>query len=148
MLEVSDADVICLQEHRLLGYSLPAAQDWASKAGWGVPATAALPGMGGKAKAGAALAIRNYIGSRCWPGLQQGQATLVKGRAAGATVLTFAPGGLHCISAYFKDGIGLRGENAKLMDSLEDHLQGLEGPWILGAPGAMGQEAGWNGGGP
>ena len=133
VLEVTDAGVVFLQEHRLLGDSLPAAQDWAAKAGWQVPAAGALPGRRGKTCAGAAVAVRTYVGTRIFPGLKSGgaapaPATLVRGRAAGVTALTLAPGGIHLVSAYFKDGAGLRGENAQLMEQLSEHLHDLEGP--------------------
>ena len=61
VLEQDRAEAIFLQEHRLPQGRLADAQDWARKASWAVPATAALPGRKGKTCAGAAVAARVHV---------------------------------------------------------------------------------------
>ena len=129
LLERHDADVICLQETKLLPDAILGAEVWAAGRGWKLVASPCLTGKAGKPRAGTAVAVRSYVGVGFWPGTTQ--AEIWPGRAVGCHVGGLAKGGIAVASIYLQPGLGLRGTNSDVLDRMAAWLRRCRGPWIL-----------------
>ena len=130
-LEQSGADVCFVQESRVAGDKLLAAERNAAKAGWSLALEAAADTDAGSFSAGVGVAVRSHLGHAKSP-LWHGDSRL-EHRVKFSWMGGIIRGGLHLVSAYFWTAEGLSQRNLALLDSLAKALRRLHGPWVLAA---------------
>ncbi|CAK0833333.1 unnamed protein product, partial [Prorocentrum cordatum] len=144
-LEDTTADAVLLQELRVCGGPLLAAQRRAARAKWSLAAEPAVPTEAGSLSAGVGVAARSHVGLSRAAGLVSRDAChpRVVVTHAGA----FCAGGIYLVSAYFWCNEGASQRDLELLQCIAQRVRQLHGPWILAAdfnfPPAVLESTGW-----
>ena len=144
-LEDTAADVVLLQELRVRGDSLLAAQRRAARAKWSLAAEPAAPTDAGSLSAGVGIAVRSHVGLCPVAGL----ASLdpCRSRVAVTHMGAICSGGIFLVSAYFWCNEGASQRNLELLQCIAQLVRQLHGPWIMAAdfnfPPKVLESTGW-----
>ncbi len=123
-LSTTSAHVVLAQETWLMQGSIPAASDWARRHGWKTVWTAAVQGPSGGASGGAAILVRDFLGTRYPPGSSH---EWVPGRVVAAVL--DAPGHrpMMLVSTYLVHGVGPGPANLEILASVGQRVRALQG---------------------
>ena len=116
--EETGANVVMIQEHRLLQWEIAEASRWANEQGWLSTFAPAAQGKGKKgAVAGVAILVRKGIGLvRDTIDTDQGH------RVVCCTIEAPGTPPFKGIAAYYRDGIGATGSNLRLMNDIGKYI--------------------------
>ncbi len=131
-LERTSAQVVMVQETKVLARDVPRLSAQAARRGWQTIWSPALPGKGGKARGGVAICAKSPVALSRPP---RGPSDVIRGRVAAAMIE--APGcrPTVCYCGYLKDGVGANAENLSYLANVGAHwgLQPEGVQKILGA---------------
>ena len=132
MLSRASADVVLGQEHkRCTAARVDSARAEAKGLKWSACLSQAHPTAAAAGSGGCVVAVRASSG------IHDNTTALVsepyRHRVAVSWVDGIVPGGVHCISAYFRHSEGLSPANMALLDELTVVIRSLTGPWLLAA---------------
>ena len=130
LLPYAPDDVLLLQETRIFrDRAQRTAQLTARKAGWNPTFNLAHPTLGTGGSAGCAVFTKNGIGiSKA--GLKT-LSELVEHRVAISWVNAVAKGGVHFVSIYLIDSVGLNEANKLILQEVTAAVKSLKGPWVI-----------------
>ena len=121
----TSADIVLLQEHRLLQ-----GQDAQARSrGWKSHLPPAWPTAAGRASAGVGIMACGGIGLAPHADAVPHE---YSPRIAAAWVGGVIRGGIHCVSVYLRDSEGLSEANLAILTQLAALLRSLSGPWVVG----------------
>jgi len=130
ILRRSSADVVLGQETKLLaapGAQVPFSQG--KRAGWRVCATPAHRTALGKGSGGCFIATTRSIGLHEHAGVVK---LAVRHRLHAGHVQAVMRGGIHVVSIWLIDGVGLSPENLMILEHAAEVILKLRGPWVIG----------------
>ena len=124
-------EVLCLQEHQLMGDKAGDAAAWPAGRGWSSVWEEAQPTEGGGTMGGLAVAVRSHWGVRA-PPAARGPITVVPGRAM--HVVVDSPDGdtIEVINVYAIHSLGIVGENVEVLAAIGKRVAAAEHPWAVG----------------
>eukprot|EP00969_Alexandrium_andersonii_P348178 15395888-Alexandrium_andersonii.AAC.1 len=123
------ADVVLLQELRVRGDALLAAQREAARSGWSLAAEPARATEAGSTSAGVGVAVRSHLGL-CQPeGLAGHDAC--QGRVIVSHLGAVCSGGIFLVSAYFWCNEGTSQRNLAILQAVAQMVRQLHGPWVM-----------------
>ncbi len=131
-LQATDADVLLVQEHKLMGRdSVDDAVAWLRRHKWNALLTEAEAGPNGGASAGAAVLARDHLGLSLPP---VGSEEVIRARVAAAKVEAPGTRPFVAIAAYLHDGEGLSRRNLEILKGIGNFvsIQGESTPFIIG----------------
>ena len=144
-LEQCAADVCLVQESRVAGDQLRAAERAAKRSRWNLALEPALHTEAGGLSAGTGVAVRNHFGHSCV--LSDFRQPCIDTRLKVSWLRAYCKGGLFCLSACFWHSEGLSQRNLDLLEGIAKVIQRLHGPWLLAAdfnfPPEVLRKSGW-----
>ena len=144
-LEATTADAVFLQELRIDGHPLLAAQRKAARSKWSLAIAPAKRTEADSLSAGVGIAVRSHIG-------MAPAANLVRFECCNSRVIithigAICTGGMFLVSAYFWCNEGASQRNLLILQCIAQHVRQLHGPWILAAdfnfPPSVLRSTGW-----
>ncbi len=132
-LQVTSAEVVCAQEHKLPLEDVPMASAWARRHGWKSLWAPAVRGGGGGWSAGTAILVRDHIGLRR-PDV--GPSQVCDGRVVAAVVEPPSCRPVLTYSAYLHHGRKLSEENVQILADIGAHWESQSLPtlqYVIGA---------------
>ncbi len=131
-IKVTDADVLLVQEHKLMGRdNVDEAVAWLRRNKWNALLTEAEPGPNGGASAGVAVLARDHLGLSLPP---VGSEEVIPARVAAAKVEAPGTRPFVALAAYLHDGEGLSKRNLEVLKGIGNFIsaQGEAVPFMIG----------------
>ncbi len=131
-VKATDADVLLVQEHKLMGRdNVDEAVAWLRRHKWNALLTEAEAGPNGGASAGVAVLARDHLGLSLPP---VGSEEVVPARVAAAKVEAPGTRPFVAVAAYLHDGEGMSRRNLELLRSIGNFIsaQGESVPFMIG----------------
>ncbi len=131
LLATTDADVILVQEHKVMYQQVDEMIAWLRVRGWNALVAEAEEGPNGGPSAGVAIIARAHVGLSLPP---VGTEAVVPARVVAAKVEAPGTRPFVALSAYLHDGEGLSSRNLNVLKTVGNFLaaQGQEVPFVLG----------------
>ncbi len=131
LLATTDADVILIQEHKVMNQQVDEMIAWLRARGWNALVAEAEEGPNGGPSAGVAVIARAHIGLSLPP---VGTEAVVPARVVAAKIEAPGTRPFVALSAYLHDGEGLSSRNLDILKTTGNFLsaQGQEVPFVLG----------------